>query len=891
MINGTDYVKYIKNMHTPFYYHSNLEVNNGNSKVFYSANYDKCKWNSTVNDDWHYMMYKSSELPDQGWKIHVSANLEDAQEVLKEVSKLLIYKHVSYKFIPDFQTLELSYSKNADRIEAGKFITIYPKDDKEFCALLDPLKKITDNFKEGPYILNDQPWKQSNVYYRYGGFRAMTSIKNGMPIYVIKTPEGGVIEDKRVPYFSKPDFVEEPVYVKENNTFPPSKTFADLKSLNINGALHFSNAGGVYTGVFKGKNVVIKEGRPFIGIDQNQCDGFTRIKSEYDTLMRLKNVEGVVTPIGYKKIWKHNYLIEEKIPGETLGEYMSINFPFPDNLNVDLYKNNALQIIDKLIDLVKKIHQAGIAIVDFQPENIMIDVDKVHSKINVKLIDFESAEKLNEKYDPNLVTQDYTSFQSKTFEDADWYVLNKIARSMFLPVESTMFYSPELEKRQDKNIKSKFGQDIVDYLKNVQDLCAKHTQIYRQPAFYYGKVEVPDKEINFHNILQNINALENGIIENLNYNSKGLIYGDIKQYNTTLSWYAINYGAMGAIMALKRNNSKILENSAFKSWIKEAEKRIDLITKEETGYDVGLFNRLSGIALMFYDLGHKEIAEDWIHRCNMTHKALNISIYSGLTGLGLVNLALYVVTHKQEYIQVAQQIAKNIINRYQSGEFDNQEEYEGRLGLIKGWAGPVIFLWKLGILLDNKYYRSEAITILDKIVETGIVNTEQGSALSDKSKGMVRILPYLDTGFAGLSLVFMDISIDDPQLISKKYSTIWKTIQKDIGSFCTYQCCLFSGTAGLAMYSNYARLQFNKSKSLDIYLEDLNNFMLSTNEENMLVPGQFGEKCSMDYETGSAGVLLALLNIEKQVSWMPLLETNPLNLFNSHLSPQLREIK
>ncbi|MCT7755671.1 MAG: lanthionine synthetase, partial [Lactobacillus iners] len=99
------------------------------------------------------------------------------------------------------------------------------------------------------------------------------------------------------------------------------------------------------------------------------------------------------------------------------------------------------------------------------------------------------------------------------------------------------------------------------------------------------------------------------------------------------------------------------------------------------------------------------------------------------------------------------QIADTIISRYHSGEFDNQEEYEGRLGLIKGWAGPVIFLWKLGTLINDLHYRSEAIIILDKIVATGIINTEQGSALSDKSKGMVRILPYLDTGFAGLSLV------------------------------------------------------------------------------------------------------------------------------------------
>lgn len=317
MINGTDYVKYIKNKSIPFYSHSNNKKDD--SITFHSASYNKSNWNSIITDDWHYMMHNSNDLPDQGWKIHISANLEDAQEVLIKVSELLITTKVSFKFIPDFLTLELSYSKNADRIEAGKFITIYPKNDTEFCELLDPLKRITDQFKEGPYILNDRPWKQSNVYYRYGGFRAMTAIKDGRTIYVIRTPDGDFIEDKRVPYFSKPDFVNEPIYIQENNTYPNPETFAKLDSLNIKEALHFSNAGGVYVGKYKGHDVVIKEGRPFIGIDQKQCDGFTRIKAEYKTLMKLKYVAVVVDPIGHEKIWKHNYLIEEKIPGETLG--------------------------------------------------------------------------------------------------------------------------------------------------------------------------------------------------------------------------------------------------------------------------------------------------------------------------------------------------------------------------------------------------------------------------------------------------------------------------------------------------------------------------------------------------------------------------------------------
>lgn len=36
---------------------------------------------------------------------------------------------------------------------------------------------------------------------------------------------------------------------------------------------------------------------------------------------------------------------------------MAVNFPFPNNSDVTLYKHNALQIIHKLVNLVKEIHK------------------------------------------------------------------------------------------------------------------------------------------------------------------------------------------------------------------------------------------------------------------------------------------------------------------------------------------------------------------------------------------------------------------------------------------------------------------------------------------------------------------------------------------------------
>ena len=99
---------------------------------------------------------------------------------------------------------------------------------------------------------------------------------------------------------------------------------------------------------------------------------------------------------------------------------------------------------------------------------------------------------------------------------------------------------------------------------------------------------------------------------------------------------------------------------------------------------------------------------------------------------------------------------------------------------------------------------------------------------------------------------------------------------------------MFGGTAGLIIYENAVRNLFKEDKSLNIYLSALNNYLLRAKDKanETLVPGPFGEKCSMDYETGAAGVMLSLLDLRKEGSWVPLLKDNPLNIFNQKKTPE-----
>lgn len=889
VLNTSDYIKYIKNRQTPFYsFPTESNMYSDEESTFESYPYDSNVYESFCDRDWHYMMCNIDELPIQGWKIHISANIEDSKNVLRDVSKHLIEKKISFKYVPSEYDLLLTYSKSADRIEAGKFITIYPKDDEEFCGLLDPLMNITSLYKEGPYILNDCSWKESNVYFRYGAFKKMVFLQEGVPVYAIKKPSGEYTQDKRVPFYTVPNFVTEPNYVKENNKFPDSRLFSKLEELNIDGAIHFSNGGGIYEGKYNGKPVVIKEGRPYIGLDSYKNDGFTRIKSEYKTLKKLVSIDGVVKELGYKKIWKHNYLIEEKLSGCTLGEFVALNFPFPNDVSTDTYKNMCIKIIQNLVTILKNIHATGFSVVDFQPENIMIDIQGEEVK-KITLIDFESAEELNNVYKPNLITPDYNSFQSKTFEDGDWFSLYRIARSLFLPVETTMIYTKEFEDIQNINIEQKFGTEVISFLNQIRDICEEKTVIYRNSSFYEKSLSIPTVPFDKDNLKQNIHGLIRGLVNNLNFETENLISGDIKQYDNPLSKYAITNGAFGVLMSLDRAGIELDTTKLFK-WIDDSKENIIKILNTENETDVGLFTGVTGISLVMLDLGKYSYAVELFNYCKPSEK-LDISLYSGISGLAFTNIAFYIKTNNKTYLKNASNIADDIIGRFSNENFTKETDYEGKLGLIKGWSGAVLFLWKFGILLDKQEYKSYAITILNRIISEGVIYANDGYALADNTRGIVRLLPYLDTGFVGLSLLLMEIEIDDDTFLTNQHKKILNSIKKDTGTFCTYYCSLFSGLAGIIVGSNCISKCYGENTSLYTAIKALNDFALSSSKDETLLPGLFGEKCSMDYETGAAGVLLSLLDIEKNkdswYSWFPLPKDNPFNLFCTKKSEKL----
>jgi hypothetical protein len=70
-------------------------------------------------------------MPAQGWKLHVSATLGQAPQVLDSVADLLIQHATAWKVCRDIEQLTHLYSVPSAVSQVGKFITVYPKDEQE----------------------------------------------------------------------------------------------------------------------------------------------------------------------------------------------------------------------------------------------------------------------------------------------------------------------------------------------------------------------------------------------------------------------------------------------------------------------------------------------------------------------------------------------------------------------------------------------------------------------------------------------------------------------------------------------------------------------------------------------------------------------------------------
>lgn len=103
----------------------------------------------------------------QGWKIHVSATVENVQRIIRQAHAICRENRTCFKSITGWDGYFSLCGKYAARASSGKIITIYPEDDEMFVMLLRHLDDSL-GMENGPHILTDVQYGSGPVYFRYG---------------------------------------------------------------------------------------------------------------------------------------------------------------------------------------------------------------------------------------------------------------------------------------------------------------------------------------------------------------------------------------------------------------------------------------------------------------------------------------------------------------------------------------------------------------------------------------------------------------------------------------------------------------------------------------------------------------------------------------------------
>lgn len=238
-------------------------------------------WFELRNTEWANIYPIGSVVDRQGWKIHISSESKSAEKVLETVSNICYEYSIPFKHLVSRKRFLVRNSKQCSREHAGKFITCYPKE-SQLGKVLDTLETALLEF-EGPYILSDKRWGKSPIYLRYGILRPWK--KGDEPV----TDENNIIVngkevfDKRTAEFIVPEGLKIPVTLEKWINCDEERVELPFE---IQSAITYSNCGGIYRGNMLGdkERIIIRESRPFTGLDLNGVYANERLLNEENAL-------------------------------------------------------------------------------------------------------------------------------------------------------------------------------------------------------------------------------------------------------------------------------------------------------------------------------------------------------------------------------------------------------------------------------------------------------------------------------------------------------------------------------------------------------------------------------------------------------------------------------
>ena len=801
-------------------------------------------WERRTVDNWVVMNPVGTSVPRQGWKIHASACLDNAERILEIVWAYCVPRRIHFKFLASRNVVHMRNAKYAPRGSSGKFVTIYPADVDALGMILHDLGDRLSG-EPGPYILSDLRWNDGPLYVRYGGFALRHCLSaRGNRVPAIEDPTGALVPDRRDAVFATPPWVSLPDLLVPQLAARNATTVTKLP-YRIEQVLHFSNGGGLYDARDQrtGARVVLKEARPHAGLATDGADAVERLQRERETLERLAGIDGVPAVYDHFMLGEHHFLALEFVEGTSLNKVFVDRYPMSKPTagreQYAAYTKWALRTCAQVEDIVAAIHDRGVIHGDVHLFNVI-----VRDNGQIALIDFEVATSIGEGCRPTLGSPGFAAPRDRTGFDIDRYSLACLRLALFLPLTAMI--------RLDAGKPEDFVEIITEHFPVPQSFLLEAVQtitgagstdrdaprrrakaLPRLPSATAGWVAAR-------------NSIVNGILASATPKRADRLFpGDIAQFSS--GGLNIAHGAAGVLYALAATGTN--RYPAGEHWL------LERAATAARGTRLGFYDGLHGVAYVLAELGYRQAALDLIEFClGEQCDRLGTDLFGGLAGIAL-NLAHFAgSTGEPTLFEHALRVADMVADRL--GAADGVGTISGGdhpyAGLMRGSSGPALMFLRLYEHTGDRGVLELAATALRQDLRRCMVRDDRSMLVNEGWRAM----PYLDRGSAGIGMVldeYLTHHSDD------EFAHAAAAIRRIARVPFYIQPGLFSGRAGIILYLSraYPPGQAIWNPEVAAQIQRLGWHRVNY-QGHLAFPGEQLLRLSMDLASGSAGVLLAL---------------------------------
>ncbi|WP_442790471.1 class III lanthionine synthetase LanKC [Nonomuraea sp. NBC_01738] len=811
-------------------------------------------WAIYDQDDWVVHRPEEAVLPEQGWKIHASACLENSPDVLKIAAQYCISRNIPFKHLRSRHHLHLRNAKYADRGASGKLITIYPKDEHQLDEILQDLSPQLAG-QPGPYILSDLRIGGGPLYVRYGGIAERYCVSGqGRVEPAIADPEGTLVPDRRGPVFALPAWITLPRFL-EPHIAARAAASLDGVPYRIDKVLHFSNGGGVYLGADRrtGGRVVLKEARAHAGLDFAGDDAVTRLRREREVLRRLDGLPTAPRLIDEFTVDQHHFLVMEYIEGEPLNQAFSRRYPLGGQHTGDRaeYTSWVVGICAKVEAAVAAMHGRGLIFGDVHLANIM-----VRPTGEVALIDYEMARPIDQAGRTGLASPAFAAPQEATGTAIDAYALACLRLALFLPLTELFLIdrgkAAEMAEviRGSFPVPAEFLDEAVPAI--TGDRRAKRVPGAHVPVWYSATLPDPERWERLRR------SMTRAILDSATPERDDRLFpGDIEQFGT--GGLNLAHGAAGVLYALDATGAGRFPE--HEQWL------VSRAMTPREGSRLGFYDGLHGVAHALARFGRHDEALELAEIVSRERwETLGLDLHGGLAGIGLNLFHLAEATGRSDPHTQALKVVDLVAERL--------GERLPYAGLMNGGAG-------VALLFLRAHDRTGDTALLDlaghalKLDLARCATQHDGSLQVDEGW---RTMPYLDRGSVGLAWVLAEYLRHRPD---EEQASALKALDLAARSPFYIQSGLFTGRAGILAY---LCRDGGDDPEAERQLRALGWHALR-HGAHLAFPGERLLRLSMDLATGTAGVLLAVgAALHEEAVTLPFMR--PARIF----SPQRMEV-